>query len=80
MSYTTPHTQNLTDITREAKHVLASLGGQAQNAAVIWWCISPGRSGYGFELDSKRQPGTSFYDGMYEVKVEKVISYECKHN
>ena len=78
MSYHTPHAQNLTDITREARHVLASLNGQAQNAAVIWWCISPGRSGDGFELDSKRTAGTSFYDGMYEVKVEKVISYDPK--
>jgi len=76
MSYHSPHTQNLTDITREARHVLASLGGQAQNAAVIWWCISPGRVGYSFELDSKRQHGTSFYDGLYQVQVEKVISYK----
>ncbi len=76
MSYHNPHAQALTDVTREARHVLASLNGQAQSAAVVWWCISPGRFGYSFELDSTRTAGSSFYDGMYQVKVEKVISYK----
>ncbi len=76
MTYHNPHAQNITDVTREARHVLASLGGQAQSAAVVWWCISPGKFGYSFELDSQRPAGSSFYDGNYQVKVHKVISYK----